>query len=71
MLYEKEALHYHAEPRLGKIEVVPIKPCLSQSDLSFAYTSWCCHPLPGDQTERKPLFRLHYESEFDSRHYKR
>ncbi len=38
MLYEKEALRYHAEPRPGKIEVVPSKPCLSQSDLSLAYT---------------------------------
>jgi len=38
MLYEREALRYHKEPRPGKIEVVPSKPCLSQSDLSLAYT---------------------------------
>lgn len=38
MLYEKEALIYHREPRPGKIEVVPLKPCVSQSDLSLAYT---------------------------------
>ncbi len=38
MLYEKEALRYHKEPRPGKIEVIPSKPCLSQSDLSLAYT---------------------------------
>jgi malate dehydrogenase (oxaloacetate-decarboxylating)(NADP+) len=38
MLYEREALRYHQEPRPGKIEVVPIKPCLSQSDLNLAYT---------------------------------
>jgi len=38
MLYEKEAIRYHREPRPGKIEVVPLKPCLSQSDLSLAYT---------------------------------
>jgi len=38
MLYEKEAIRYHREPRPGKIEVVPIKPCVSQSDLSLAYT---------------------------------
>jgi malate dehydrogenase (oxaloacetate-decarboxylating)(NADP+) len=37
MLYEKEALRYHREPRPGKIEVVPLKPCLTQSDLSLAY----------------------------------
>ena len=38
MLYEKEAIRYHKEPKPGKIEVVPLKPCVSQSDLSLAYT---------------------------------
>ncbi len=38
MLFEKEVLRYHKEPRPGKIEVIPTKPCLSQSDLSLAYT---------------------------------
>jgi malate dehydrogenase (oxaloacetate-decarboxylating)(NADP+) len=38
MLYEKEAIRYHSKPRPGKIEVVPLKPCVSQSDLSLAYT---------------------------------
>jgi len=38
MMYEMEALVYHKEPRPGKIEVTPSKPCLSQSDLSLAYT---------------------------------
>lgn len=28
MLHEKEAIRYHREPRPGKIEVVPLKPCL-------------------------------------------
>ncbi|MFH0997383.1 MAG: NADP-dependent malic enzyme, partial [Pseudomonadota bacterium] len=36
--FEIEVLQYHMEPRPGKIEVVPSKPCLSQSDLSLAYT---------------------------------
>ncbi len=35
---EKDVLRYHREPRPGKIEVVPLKPCVSQSDLSMAYT---------------------------------
>jgi malate dehydrogenase (oxaloacetate-decarboxylating)(NADP+) len=38
MSHEAEALRYHKEPRPGKIEVVPSKPCLSQTDLSLAYT---------------------------------
>jgi len=38
MMLHDEALRYHNEPRPGKIEVTPTKPCLSQSDLSLAYT---------------------------------
>ena len=38
MTLENDALRYHKEPRPGKIEVTPSKPCLSQSDLSLAYT---------------------------------
>jgi malate dehydrogenase (oxaloacetate-decarboxylating)(NADP+) len=38
MLDEKAALLYHSQPRPGKIEVVPTKPCMSQTDLSLAYT---------------------------------
>ena len=38
MTLKQEALQYHKYPRPGKIEVVPSKPCLSQSDLSLAYT---------------------------------
>ena len=32
------ARHYHRKPRPGKIEVIPTKPCLTQSELSLAYT---------------------------------
>ncbi len=38
MTLQKDALRYHKEPRPGKIEVTPTKPCFSQSDLSLAYT---------------------------------
>ena len=38
MLQNEAALHYHKFPRPGKIEVIPSKPCLSQSDLSLAYS---------------------------------
>ncbi len=38
-LYTKqEALDYHELPRRGKVEVVPIKPCNTQKDLSVAYS---------------------------------
>ncbi len=35
---DQEILDYHNKPRPGKIEIVPTKPCLSQGDLSLAYT---------------------------------
>jgi malate dehydrogenase (oxaloacetate-decarboxylating)(NADP+) len=44
MLYEEEALAYHREPRPGKIEVVPLKPCLTQADLRLAYTPGVAAP---------------------------
>ena len=35
---KQEALDYHSEPRPGKIEVKPTKACVTQRDLSLAYT---------------------------------
>ncbi|MGO9480844.1 MAG: NADP-dependent malic enzyme [Candidatus Kryptoniota bacterium] len=34
----EDALQYHSSGRKGKVEVVPTKPCLTQRDLSLAYT---------------------------------
>ncbi|MGE4298225.1 MAG: malate dehydrogenase, partial [Desulfovibrionaceae bacterium] len=34
----QEALDYHEFPRRGKVEVVPVKPCNTQKDLSLAYS---------------------------------
>jgi malate dehydrogenase (oxaloacetate-decarboxylating)(NADP+) len=34
----QEALDYHSSPPAGKVAVVPTKPCLTQRDLSLAYT---------------------------------
>jgi malate dehydrogenase (oxaloacetate-decarboxylating)(NADP+) len=38
MIREQEALDYHSTGRKGKVEVVPTKPCVTQRDLSLAYT---------------------------------
>ncbi|OYT72268.1 MAG: NADP-dependent malic enzyme [Chloracidobacterium sp. CP2_5A] len=38
------ALDYHAQGRHGKIEVVPTKPCLTQRDLSLAYSPGVAEP---------------------------
>ncbi|HEY9165259.1 MAG TPA: NADP-dependent malic enzyme [Candidatus Kryptonia bacterium] len=34
----EDALQYHSVGRRGKIEVIPTKPCVTQRDLSLAYT---------------------------------
>jgi len=60
MLYEKEALKYHKEPRPGKIEVVPIKRCLTQSDLSLAYTPGVA--VPCLEIEKNPDKSFDYTS---------
>lgn len=38
MIKEQEALDYHRTGRKGKIEVIPTKPCITQRDLSLAYS---------------------------------
>ncbi len=40
----KQALAYHAQGRPGKIEVVATKPCLTQIDLSLAYSPGVAEP---------------------------
>ncbi|HKJ31799.1 MAG TPA: hypothetical protein VKA34_08220, partial [Balneolales bacterium] len=34
----EDALQYHSGGKRGKVEVVPTKPCVTQRDLSLAYT---------------------------------
>ncbi len=38
MITKQAALDYHEKPIPGKISVVPTKPCITQYDLSLAYT---------------------------------
>ncbi len=44
MIRKEDALAYHSEGRKGKIEVVATKPCLTQRDLSMAYTPGVAEP---------------------------
>ena len=41
---EKFSLEYHSYPTAGKLEVIPSKPCLTQDDLSYAYTPGVAFP---------------------------
>lgn len=44
MISKEQALRYHSDGRKGKIEVVSTKPCVTQTDLSLAYTPGVAEP---------------------------
>ena len=47
----EEALNYHSQGRKGKIEVLPVKPCRTQKQLSMAYTpgvALACRAIEAD-----------------------
>ncbi|MFZ5571741.1 MAG: NADP-dependent malic enzyme [Thermodesulfobacteriota bacterium] len=44
MIRAKDALEYHRSDRPGKIEIRSTKPCLTQRDLSMAYTPGVAEP---------------------------
>ena len=51
-----EALVYHSQGRPGKIEVVPTKPCLTQIDLSLAYSPGVAEPCLEIAEDRSKVF---------------
>jgi malate dehydrogenase (oxaloacetate-decarboxylating)(NADP+) len=54
MIRDEEALEYHTQGRPGKLEVIPSKPCLTQRDLSLAYTPGVavpCRRIEADAAE--------------------
>jgi len=58
MITKDEALDYHCRGRKGKIEVVATKPCLTQRDLSLAYTPGVAQPCL--EIERDPDLGFRY-----------
>lgn len=44
MLTKQDSLDYHSQGRHGKIEVIPTKPCMTQKELSMAYTPGVAEP---------------------------
>lgn len=44
MYTKQEALDYHSVGRPGKLEVIATKPCITQKDLSLAYTPGVAEP---------------------------
>lgn len=55
---KQEALDYHSSGRKGKIEVNPTKPCLTQRDLSLAYTPGVAEPCL--EIEKNPELAYQY-----------
>ena len=51
------ALEYHAKPRPGKLSVVPSKPCLTQQDLSLAYTPGVAEPVRAIKLDPDAAYR--------------
>ncbi len=60
MIRKQDALDYHALPKPGKIEVIPTKPCLTQRDLSLAYTPGVAQPCL--EIEKNPEDAYKYTS---------
>ncbi len=52
----QEALEYHTRGRPGKIEVRPTKPCLTQLDLSLAYSPGVAAPCREIAKDRDKVF---------------
>ncbi len=44
ILRDEDVFEYHEKPRPGKLEVMTSKPCLTQRDLSLAYTPGVARP---------------------------
>jgi len=55
---KEEALAYHTGKRHGKTSVVPTKPCVTQRDLSLAYTPGVAEPCW--EIERDPALAYEY-----------
>jgi malate dehydrogenase (oxaloacetate-decarboxylating)(NADP+) len=51
---KQEALDFHSKGRKGKIEVVPVKPCVTQKQLSMAYSpgvAEACLEIAADESK--------------------
>jgi malate dehydrogenase (oxaloacetate-decarboxylating)(NADP+) len=58
IIRDEDVFQYHQFPRPGKLEVVTSKPCLTQRDLSMAYTPGVARPCL--EIERDPELAYHY-----------
>jgi malate dehydrogenase (oxaloacetate-decarboxylating)(NADP+) len=55
---KSDALHFHREPRPGKLEIQPTKPLANQRDLALAYSpgvAFACEAIAADPAEAANL----------------
>jgi len=55
---KSDALHYHREPRPGKLEIAATKPLGNQRDLALAYSpgvAFACEAIAADPAEAANL----------------
>ena len=57
MITKEEALEYHSRGRHGKIEVCTTKPCVTQKDLSLAYTPGVAEPCREIEKNPEEVFK--------------
>jgi malate dehydrogenase (oxaloacetate-decarboxylating)(NADP+) len=54
---DEDVFDYHEKPRPGKLEVVTSKPCLTQRDLSMAYTPGVARPCLEIEKDPEAAYR--------------
>jgi malate dehydrogenase (oxaloacetate-decarboxylating)(NADP+) len=54
---DEDVYEYHEKPRPGKLEVVTSKPCLTQRDLSLAYTPGVARPCLAIEKDPELAYR--------------
>ena len=57
IIRDEDVFRYHEKPRPGKLEVVTSKPCLTQRDLSMAYTPGVARPCLAIERDPEAAFR--------------
>ena len=58
MVSDHEVFEYHERPRPGKLQVTPSKPCVTQRDLSLAYTPGVARPCLAIEADPAAAYRF-------------
>ena len=59
---KQDALDYHAQGRVGKIEVIPTKPYSTQRDLSLAYSPGVADPCLEIAKDKQNVYKYTIKS---------